>query len=357
MACYDKFFAAQLPSSAVGQSRKPLSIWRKPSAAAWDKAKAVIVVEKGGDALPADSAGETAGIYTPLSLMYGLDETICAGCWAYANTIRCTLCLSWYNNSLTMPGFADARAWYTGKIRTAKRAETKLQVSFKSKIAEDFVRYEHPARICGSATPKDPRLADLQPRRGNPRHSAIRITNLKFSQLQPVEADVPFGGETTACSVQILSHKSNGQSQPESRSWNRIYAIAGMEWGQIDGAIRNSGCVRSIRAAIKTTIPILPTIWGMATWSCSTAERRSRMYSVLRYNPKTGWRSWSPPTFPIKGKLKGVVRGFRPQQSLIHYNHKQNGINDRVDVQRLGTASEPHVQTRYQVAQAICGSP
>ena len=28
-------------------------------------------------------------------------------------------------------------------------------------------------------------------------------------------------------------HTSNGQSRPESRSWNRVYTMAGMEWGRL----------------------------------------------------------------------------------------------------------------------------
>ena len=50
--------------------------------------------------------------------------------------------------------------------------------------------------------------------------------------------------------------------------------------------------------------------------------------TTLRYNPKSGYGAAEVAyTFPIKGKLQGVVRGFHGYgESLIDYNHKQSGI-------------------------------
>jgi len=50
--------------------------------------------------------------------------------------------------------------------------------------------------------------------------------------------------------------------------------------------------------------------------------------TTLRYNPKSGYGAAEAAyTFPIKGKLQGVVRGFHGYgESLIDYNHKQSGI-------------------------------
>ena len=50
--------------------------------------------------------------------------------------------------------------------------------------------------------------------------------------------------------------------------------------------------------------------------------------TTLSYNPKSGYGAAEAAyTFPIKGKLQGVVRGFHGYgESLIDYNHKQSGI-------------------------------
>ena len=55
---------------------------------------------------------------------------------------------------------------------------------------------------------------------------------------------------------------------------------------------------------------------------------KKNLSATLRYNPRTGYGAAEAAyTFPIKGKLQGIVRGFHGYgESLIDYNHKQNGI-------------------------------
>ncbi|MCD0217755.1 hypothetical protein LN386_27725, partial [Enterobacter hormaechei subsp. steigerwaltii] len=100
MACYDRIFAAQLPSSAgqEGQESKAVLNLTETVRSSLDKGEAVIVVEKGGDALPADSAGETADIYTPLSLMYDLDKNDLRGLLGVREHNPMYLMPLWYNN-------------------------------------------------------------------------------------------------------------------------------------------------------------------------------------------------------------------------------------------------------------------
>ncbi|ENW1156699.1 phospholipase, partial [Neisseria gonorrhoeae] len=54
LACYDRIFAAQLPSSAgqEGQESKAVLNLTETVRSSLDKGEAVIVFEKGGDALP-----------------------------------------------------------------------------------------------------------------------------------------------------------------------------------------------------------------------------------------------------------------------------------------------------------------
>ena len=143
LACYDRIFAAQLPSSAgqEGQESKAVLNLTETVRSSLDKGEAVIVVEKGGDALPADSAGETADIYTPLSLMYDLDKNDLRGLLGVREHNPMYLMPLWYNNSPNYaPGSPTRGTTVQEKFGQQKRAETKLQVSFKSKIAEDLFK-------------------------------------------------------------------------------------------------------------------------------------------------------------------------------------------------------------------------
>ena len=123
-------------------------------------------------------------------------------------------------------------------------------------------------------------------------------------------------------------HQSNGQSRPESRSWNRVYAMAGMEWGKLTVIPRV--WVRAFdQKGDDDDNPDINKYMGYGDLKVQYRfNDKQNVYSVLRYNPKSGRGAVEAAyTFPIKGKLKGVVRGFHGYgESLIDYNHKQNGI-------------------------------
>lgn len=123
-------------------------------------------------------------------------------------------------------------------------------------------------------------------------------------------------------------HHSNGQSRPISRSWNRVYVMAGMEWGnltvqprlwrRIDPSNKNKDDNQDITdyygvGEIKTAYNL---------------DDKHSLASTLRYNPSTqkGAIELSY-MFPIKGKLKGVVQGFHGYgENLLDYNHKQTAL-------------------------------
>ncbi|HFB7965306.1 TPA: phospholipase A [Neisseria gonorrhoeae] len=326
LACYDRIFAAQLPSSAgqEGQESKAVLNLTETVRSSLDKGEAVIVVEKGGDTLPADSAGETADIYTPLSLMYDLDKNDLRGLLGVREHNPMYLMPFWYNNSPNYAPSSPTRGTTVQeKFGQQKRAETKLQVSFKSKIAENLFKTR--ADLWFGYTQRSDWQIYNQGRKSAP----FRNTDYKpeIFLTQPVKADLPFGGRLRMLGAGFV-HQSNGQSRPESRSWNRIYAMAGMEWGKLTVIPRV--WVRAFdQSGDKNDNPDIADYMGYGDVKLQyRLNDRQNVYSVLRYNPKTGYGAIEAAyTFPIKGKLKGVVRGFHGYgESLIDYNHKQNGI-------------------------------
>ena len=123
-------------------------------------------------------------------------------------------------------------------------------------------------------------------------------------------------------------HQSNGQSRPESRSWNRVYAMAGMEWGKLT-VIPRVWMRAFDQKGDDDDNPDINKYMGYGDLKVQYRfNDKQNVYSVLRYNPKSGRGAVEAAyTFPIKGKLKGVVRGFHGYgESLIDSNHKQNGI-------------------------------
>jgi len=111
-----------------------------------------------------------------------------------------------------------------------RNIEAKLQISLRAKIAEDlflpgadlwFAYTQRSLWQIWDRTDSSPfRSTDYQP-------EAIYVI-----PVPPSIGELPFGWNLRLLQVG-MAHQSNGQSDPLSRSWNRIYAGIGLEHGDV----------------------------------------------------------------------------------------------------------------------------
>ncbi|MGF6147521.1 Putative phospholipase A1 precursor [Kingella potus] len=328
LACYDKIFAAQFPPvqkvgmpqpaakpqpDIVGSVRESIQL-REP----------VLVEHKDGVVSPTEELAEAAAAYTPLSRMYDLDANRPGGILTVREHQPMYLMPAWYNSSPNRTPSSPTRGTTTQERFTdQQRTETKMQVSFKSKVAEDL--FKSRADLWFGYTQK----SDWQIYNQGNRSAPFRNTDYEpeIFITQPVRSHLPFGGRLRMIGAGF-AHQSNGQSRPESRSWNKIYAMAGMEWGRLTVIPRVWTRVFDEKGD-KNDNPDLADYIGYGDLKLHyRLTDKQNLSATLRYNPRTGYGAAEAAyTFPIKGKLQGIVRGFHGYgDSLIDYNHKQNGI-------------------------------
>ena len=119
-------------------------------------------------------------------------------------------------------------------VATATQAynttETRIQLSVRTKIAQSLLTQGHP-------TLKDSlRFGYTQqsywqlfsPDISRPFRATDHEPEVMY--VYPTDAQLPFGWRWRYSGVGLV-HQSNGQSDPLSRSWNRVYLMTGMELG------------------------------------------------------------------------------------------------------------------------------
>lgn len=329
LACYDKIYAAQLPPAQpvatldTLEAKQPVDLAQTVNASIENKATTIVFDEKADDLLSESALRDAAEAYTPLSMMFDLDANDARGLLSVREHNPMYLMPAWYNSSPNYEPKSPSRGvTKEEKFSEQKRLEAKMQVSFKSKLMEDVFKTR--ADLWFGYTQKSDWQLYNQGRKSAP----FRNTDYEpeIFLTQPVKLDLPFGGKLRMVGAGF-AHQSNGQSRPESRSWNRIYAMAGMEWDKLTVIPRV--WVRTDANGDEDDNPDISDYMGYGDLKVQyRLNDKQNIYSVLRYNPKTGHGAVGAAyTFPIKGKLKGVVRGFHGYgESLIDYNHKQNGI-------------------------------
>ena len=329
LACYDKVFAAQLPpeqplSEHEADGKPQLDVVQSVRQSIGNKEATLVFDTPEGQAEPSQELADAAAAYTPLSQMYDLDANDPHGILTVREHNPMYLMPVWYNSSPNYAPSSPTRgAASQERFSDQKRIETKMQVSFKSKIAEDL--FKSRADLWFGYTQKSDWQIYNQGRRSAPFRNTDYEPEIFITQ--PVKAQLPWGGRLRMLGVGF-AHQSNGQSRPESRSWNKVYAMAGMEWGKLTVIPRV--WIRLFDSSGEDNDnPDLTKYLGYGDVKLQYRLNDKHNFSTtLRYNPKSGYGAAEAAyTFPIKGKLQGVVRGFHGYgESLIDYNHKQSGI-------------------------------
>lgn len=329
LACYDKVFAAQLPpeqplSGYEADGKPQLDVVQSVRQSIGNKEATLVFDTPEGQAEPSQELADAAAAYTPLSQMYDLDANDPHGILTVREHNPMYLMPVWYNSSPNYAPSSPTRgAALQERFSDQKRIETKMQVSFKSKIAEDL--FKSRADLWFGYTQKSDWQIYNQGRRSAPFRNTDYEPEIFITQ--PVKSRLPWGGRLRMLGVGF-AHQSNGQSRPESRSWNKVYAMAGMEWGKLTVIPRVWMRLFDSRGEDNDN-PDLTKYLGYGDVKLQYRLNDKHNFSTtLRYNPKSGYGAAEAAyTFPIKGKLQGVVRGFHGYgESLIDYNHKQSGI-------------------------------
>ena len=329
LACYDKVFAAQLPpeqplSEHEADGKPQLDVVQSVRQSIGNKEATLVFDTPEGQAEPSQELADAAAAYTPLSQMYDLDANDPHGILTVREHNPMYLMPVWYNSSPNYAPSSPTRgAAFQERFSDQKRIETKMQVSFKSKIAEDL--FKSRADLWFGYTQKSDWQIYNQGRRSAPFRNTDYEPEIFITQ--PVKSQLPWGGRLRMLGVGF-AHQSNGQSRPESRSWNKVYAMAGMEWGKLT-VIPRVWMRLFDSSGEDNDNPDLTKYLGYGDVKLQYRLNDKHNFSTtLRYNPKSGYGAAEAAyTFPIKGKLQGVVRGFHGYgESLIDYNHKQSGI-------------------------------
>ena len=259
--------------------------------------------------------------YTPLSVLYDLDKNDPKGILTIRPHLPMYVMPLWYNAT---PNY-DIHSPTQDHVRASKdylqHLDSKLQISMKTKLAQDvfdtnadvWLGYTQQSywQVYNGKYSRPFRSSDYQPE--------IFLT-------QPVKGNLPGNGSLRLLGAGLV-HESNGQSDPLSRSWNRIYAMAGTEWGKLTviprlWLIANENSKDSDNPDIGDYMG-----YGDVRWLYPLNDQ-STVGGVIRYNPSSNKGAIQLDyAYPLTGGMKAILQLFHGYgENIQDYNHKSTNI-------------------------------
>ena len=256
--------------------------------------------------------------YTPLSVLYDLDKNDPKGILTIRPHLPMYVMPLWYNAT---PNYDINSPTHVSPSLTKdelQHLDSKLQISMKTKLAQDvfdtnadvWLGYTQQSywQVYNGKSSRPFRSSDYQPE--------IFLT-------QPIKGDLPGNGSLRMLGAGLV-HESNGQSDPLSRSWNRIYAMAGTEWGKLT---------------------VIPRLWLIANEESDNPDigdymgygdvrwlyplnDQSTVGGVMRYNPSTNKGAIQVDyAYPLTGGMKAILQLFHGYgENIQDYNHKSTNV-------------------------------
>ena len=228
LACFDHWAADQAAAPAKG--------WTAPAASASAAADSTDVPPPVDTTQPATRVIDVArtdgcrdGQYSDLSRFWELESGTDCGTFSFRGYRPITVSVVSSSNVNRQPT-SDAADHSASESTPYRRTENRIQLSVRTKLAQGLLTQGHPTlkdsvwfgytqqsywQLFSPAISRPFRATDHEP---------------EIMYVYPTTAELPFGWKWRYSGVGLV-HQSNGQSNPLSRSWNRVYLMTGMELG------------------------------------------------------------------------------------------------------------------------------
>lgn len=260
--------------------------------------------------------------YSPLSLAYDLDKNSERGTWTVRPYRPNYVLPLFYTKNPNLNPDSPSQEEQDSTANDIRNTELKFQLSLKSKVGEDlfgtnadlwfgYTQQSH-WQVYNEDNSRPFRATDYKPE--------IFLT-------QPVTANLPFGGRLRMLGAGAMHH-SNGKSDPISRSWNRIYLMAGAEWGKFSIVPRVWTRINNEDDSSEDNEDIEDFMgYGDVKFLYDLPNQQS-LSGTLRYNPSTSKGSAQLDYFyPLSKNVNGYVQLFQGYgESIIDYNYENTAI-------------------------------
>lgn len=318
LVCYDKL-AGRAPAELTPPAEQPA-----PGAATAVPAPSTSALAPVG-APPPDAGNEDHAI-SLLSKYWELDDSDKRGIFNfvgyqpnYVEPLHMTNRINRAPHSPTEPVYAAP---------DYRREEVKFQLSLRSKLVQElpgiggdlWVAYTQQAlwQVYNSADSKPFRNTDYQPE------------VMYVLATRPAWRQLPFGWQWRFSQL-ALAHQSNGQSDPLSRSWNRVYVGTGFENG--DWSLTAKANKRIHESASSDNNPDLLDYRGryefQLNWAHGLQTTRLQVRSNLNnFRDGSAQLEW---TYPVArdrpNGLRWFVQAFSGYgETLTDYNFRQTSV-------------------------------
>jgi len=267
---------------------------------------------------PAAQPGQVRTPVSPLAERWELDREAKRGRFAFRNH-RQSYFLPW-RHSGAANDFPQSPSHPTpGNALGLSDSEVKFQISFKLKAWEDI---GHTGADLWFGYTQQSHWQIYNAANSRP----FRETNYEPEAMLVIPTDRRFLGLRWRFFNLAVNHQSNGQSDPLSRSWNRVYAQFGFERGGFALLVRPWWRIKERVGADDN--PDITHYMGAGD-VVAIYQRGEHMFSLLlrdnfdrHDNRGAAQLDWS---FRFTGNLKGYVQLFSGYgESLIDYNYRQN---------------------------------